>query len=219
MQDSKSVDLSAKSRLNDGMDIKHQTNKVGVIPYRFARTRGGEDEMQFLVHLPNAKKANEADQMSWGMARGTVKAHDAQGQWHDLRDANRLDSLDVETIEDHWQTAQSEMHEELGIDPSDVLKNTVRDHGLLMYESPSHGEYPIHCYSLQIDSRVSLQDLNYKAIDSQQVAWKSLAELRDMAYDQPNRALNDRFKAGYVSMLEQVEAVIGLPPTGRGIQR
>jgi hypothetical protein len=194
------------------MDIKHQTNKVGVIPYRFARTRSGEDEIQFLVHLPKPKKAGEEGQMSWGMARGTVKAQDAQGQWHDIRDAQTLRDMPAKRIEDHWHTAQCEMTEELGIDPSDVLSGGLRDHGLLLYDSPSKGRYPLHCYSFQIASDVSVQDLNFKAVDSQKVAWKSLDELTEMAHSHQSAPLNERFKAGYLELLEQVAQQIGLPP-------
>lgn len=200
-------------------DIRHQTNKVGVIPYRYARTRGGEDTIEYLVYLPQPKITGEEDQMQWGLARGTVREIQANGSLKDIRDGLVLKSVGLDRIEDHWKTARTEAWEELGIPSDQILQRSVKDHGLVNYFSQDKGRYPIHFYSFEVSSHLSLDDMNGQAQDAQKVAWKSLDELREMASKNPYGPPNEHFKAAYLDVLEQVERDLPHPARagGRGL--
>ncbi len=180
------------------MHIKHQTNKVGVVPYRVMHER------EFLVHLPKPKRAGEEQQMQWGLARGTVMAKTASGEYADISDRAGLEAIPLDQIEDHEWTAQKEAFEELGIEPPMLQASRMQDHGLILYASQNALPYPIHFYSFHIEQDVSLDALNQNAQDAQQVAWKSLDELHYMAHESRLSLPNQQFKPAYIAVLEEI---------------
>lgn len=177
------------------MQHLYDTNKVGILPYRV--TNG---VLEFLLHLPKAKKAEEQSDISWGVARGTVRRRDASGEWVDVRDAALLLTLEAHEIEPHHLAAQHEAEEELGIAPDDILAGSWHDHGLLDYASETKGTYPIHFFSFRI-ADIPVSQLKQQAIDAQNIAWHSLEAAEAMADA-------GQFKAGYLPILQRVSATI-----------
>lgn len=176
------------------MNILHATNKVGLLPYRFSGT-----EAAFLLHLPRPKKAEEADLMKWGVARGTVRRRGEAGEWLDIRDAALLPSLPLDSIEPHVDAALHEAEEELGLLPDEVQMELWRDHGLLTYDSETKGSYALHLFSVRVRDDVLVEVLNARAQDSLDVAWFTLPQMRAMVEA-------DKMKAGYLPMVEAVLA-------------
>lgn len=183
------------------LDIKYRTNKVGVVPYRW-RSRPTGEVLQFLVHLPNPKISGQESQLKWGLSRGTVRYKDDKGAWVDLHNMAALHTVGVDAIEDHWKTACHEAEEELGVAGDQLDISTRLDHGLLDYEPESGDVYPVHFFSAQLQSNVAPDVMKSKAKDSQDLAWRSLNELKEMV--RTGSCPNERFKMGYIYILHVI---------------
>ena len=188
-------------------DIKHLTNKVGIVPYRWRAVEGGGREMEFLIHLPkhDPEKGGNPETMSWGIARGTVKYRNDAGQWVDLRDGQQemrgdtLARIPLGHIKNHIDCLVEEAKEELGLSRGQLQhKGPIQDHRLKPYPS-SKGTYDIHFYSAELDPKLDISTLQPQHSDA--LAWKTLKELQQMTREtDPSR----QFKAGYVPIVEAI---------------
>lgn len=180
------------------MSYKQTTHKVGILPYR-----AGAEGLEFLIHLPRAKNPQEQDSMRWGLARGTVQHVGGE----DLRSMRDINATAPEAIEDHEATALREMQEELGLQPGDLVENSLQSHGLLEYTSQEKGTYPIHFFTVQVRQGVSAASLKAKAEDAQDLAWCCLETIKEWAD-------HGQFKASYIPVIEQIDAQI-IPSRGK----
>ena len=169
------------------MHPKHETNKVGIIPYIFrAKTP------YFLIHLPVAKIAEEQHLMTWGIPRGTVR--DIHG--NDIRQIEQLRATHADHIEDHWQTALHEIEEECGILPEDMVLDSVKNHGLMDYGSQRLSPYPLQIFSVML-RHDDLDTLIDRASDATALAFASLNEIRA-------NAESGSFKPGYLPIIQVI---------------
>lgn len=188
-------------------DIKHLTNKVGIVPYRWRTVDGGACEMEFLIHLPkhDPAKGGNPDTMSWGIARGTVQYRNEAQQWVDLRSNGKemrdeaLQAIPLGHIKNHIDCVVEEAKEELGLSRGDLqAKGPLHDHRLKTYPS-GKGSYDIHFYSAELSPELDIATLTPQHSDA--LAWKTLAELRQMTQEaDPSK----QFKAGYVPIVEDI---------------
>lgn len=211
-------------------NIKHLVSKVGIVPYRWrgheamppvrGHSPAGAKELEFLIHLPkyDPNKGGNPDTISWGLARGTVKYEKSKGNWQDLRTDEGKDIHDpellkkqfpLEVIQDHPTAIRDEAKEELGINLQQYFEEgRVRDHGIIMYHSQSNGRdgkpkgpYGIHFYSVPFDGDATIGE----HVDAQDLAWKTLPELREMV-DAPEK--RNQFKREYIDVVEQIDREI-----------
>ena len=179
-----------------------KTNKVGLLPYH----RGMHD-IEWLVHLPKPKAPGEEAHMKWGIARGTIRYKDDHGNLIDVRDMDMLHEIPHGKLENPWKTALNEAEEELGVVCADLDLTTTHDHGLVEYISENKPPYPIHFYSVHTKASFTLDKAKECAIDTQDIAFKTLDELREMAvHDGPP---NTQFKTGYISIIEEIYRTVG----------
>lgn len=149
-------------------------SKVGILPYR----RIAGDELEFLIHLPKAKNPHEQNQLIWGLARGTVELSDDSLQAAALREAG----------------------EELGLDDTTLIMDSLVSHGTLTYHSQSKPPYPIVWFSVET-AKAELETLRARAPDAHDIAWKTRAAIEEMAATR-------QFKPGYLSILDQLASAL-----------
>lgn len=158
------------------MNIKHHTNKVGIVPYIWR-----DGACYFLIHLPKAKNASEQNQMIWGLARGTVESGDDSPECTALREAE----------------------EELGLRQENIEQNSLRAHGVHLYDSSRKAAYPITWFSAAAKN-ISLETLRAQATDTYDIAWKSYGEIEHLA-------TQGQFKPGYLPILQTIASAITPP--------
>ena len=165
-------------------------SKVGLVPY--VREGGC---VHVLLHKPRPKR-NAADDVPYGLCRGTRRFLDAEGAWQDMRKEHTLAMLAAKDFEPLWHCALREGREELGV--TEEQMGEVVDCGVLEYYSERNGVYPIHWFACAVSDPECVK----KPLDASAVAWVTLEEARAMAEQ-------GRFKVGYVPILEAILQQVG----------
>lgn len=150
-------------------------------------------ETSILILQPIPKRAGEVP--AFVLPRGSRQYQDADGNWHDARDAETGLRFH-ETLEPFARGLAREVEEEAGVTPAMLAAAQVRALGSRMFQSRTKGVYPIHWFVVQLDENAAQQVMMQKPIDALSVRWATLAEIKDMA-------ARGEFSAGYVPVIEE----------------
>ncbi len=156
-------------------------------------SRSMTSEPQCLIQLPKPKAGDEASDMLWGLARGTVRH---KNTLKDLRTLEVLRNTLPEHIEEAADAARHEAREELGVLREWITPSSWHDCGFHDYASFHKGIYPIHFFTCELID-VPLVQLKANAMDSLDVGWYTLAQMQVMAAD-------GHFKAGYLEVVRKI---------------
>lgn len=141
-------------------------DKAGILPF----FRNEEGELFFLIAQPKARK-HSGDIVPFGIPRGHRQIRNAQGDWEDIRDEDKVQQakLHPELIRPVWETAMEEGFQEAGL-PRENIKNFSYC-GILKYKN-----YGIHFFLAEVNDFKS----TIKPQDSVSATWASKEELAAM---------------------------------------
>lgn len=156
--------------------------------------------LEVLIVRPQPKHAGEVP--PFVLPRGSRQYRDAQGVWHDARDAATA-AAHAAHLETLTGTLLREIEEEAGVPPNILRAAQLFELGVRDFASRSKGRYPIHWFVVVLGT-AALPKLHAVPSDAMAVRWESLAEIEAMAK-------HGEFSAGYLPVIrEAMEGLKGL---------
>lgn len=147
---------------------------------------------EILIIQPIPKHAGEVP--PFVLPRGSRQYCDAQGVWHDARDA-ATGAKHADTLEPFTRALAREIEEEAGVSGDMLARARVNELGAMAFQSRTKGNYPIHWFVVMPTAKDAALLDGQTPADATAVRWATLDEIKVMA-------ARGEFSAGYVPVIE-----------------